>query len=164
MKDNKFIISIVAVSFIILAAGIFFVSRMEESPKVIASQDAKAKVEKKEYDWGEIKLNGGDVKKTFTIKNTGTDTLQLVNVKTSCMCTTARVKINGESSPFFGMHAKSSWLGEVAPGEKAELEVIFDPAYHGPSGVGPITREVVVETNDAKNKIITFKLEANVVR
>lgn len=162
MKTDKVLIIVVVVSFLILGGGIFLVSRMEGSPEITASQNAKVQVEETEHDWGEIKLKGGDVKKTFTIKNGGTGNLQLANIKTSCMCTTAQVKINRESSPFFGMHSRSSWIGEVVPGEKAELEVVFDPDYHGPSGIGPVTREIVVETNDPENRIITFNLNADV--
>lgn len=163
-KAYKFIIGIVLTSFLVLAGGIFLVSRMESSPEVIASQNAKAQVEKTEYDWGRIKLDEGDVKKTFTIKNIGTDTLSLLNISTSCMCTTAQVKIGEQTSPFFGMHSKSSWIGEVEPEEKAELEIVFDPAYHGPSGVGPISREIIVETNDKDNPRLVFNLTANVVK
>lgn len=162
IKTDRIIIGIILVSFLILAGGLFLVSRMEGTPKVVASQNAKAQVEETEHDWGEIKLDGGDVKKTFILKNAGTDPLQLANVKTSCMCTTAQVKIGGEESPFFGMHSRSSWAGEVASGEEAELEVVFDPAYHGPSGIGSITREVIVETNDKNNPQLTFTLTANV--
>lgn len=161
-KTDKIIIGIILVSFLILAGGLFLVSRMKGAPEVIVSQNAKARVEETEHDWGEIKLDGGDVKKTFVIKNVGTDSLQLANVKTSCMCTTAQVKIGDEKSPFFGMHSRSSWVGEVAPGEEAKLEVVFDPAYHGPSGIGSITREVVVETNDKNNLKLTFTSTANV--
>lgn len=162
-KTDKFIIGIILASFLILAGAVFLASRIEGPPEVVASQNAKAQVAETKHDWEEIKLNGGDVKKTFVIKNAGTDPLQLANIKTSCMCTTAQVKIGEEQSPFFGMHSKSSWLGEVIPGENAELEIVFDPAYHGPSGLGPITREVVVETNDKDNPQLTFTLTANVV-
>lgn len=160
---DKFIIGIVITSFVVLAAGIFLAGKIKGSPEIAVSQNAKAQIGKTKHDWGEIKLKGGDVKKIFVIKNAGTGPLKLANIKTSCMCTTARVKIGGEKSPYFGMHSNSSWVGQVLPGGEAKLEVIFDPAYHGPSGIGPIEREVTVETNDPNNRIITFNLSANVV-
>lgn len=160
---DKFIIGIVLASFLILAGAIFFASRIEGPPEVVASQSAKVQVESSKHDWGEIKLNGGDVKKTFVIKNIGTDPLQLANIQTSCMCTTAQVKIGEDISPRFGMHSRSSWIGKVPVGKQAELEIVFDPAYHGSSGIGPITREVIVETNDKTNPQLTFTLTANVI-
>ncbi len=71
--------------------------------------------------------------------------------------------INGEESPNFGMHSNSSWLGEVEPDQGAELVVTFDPAFHGPSGTGQISRIVTVETNDQNNPTLEFKLSANVI-
>lgn len=163
IKADKLIISIVLASFIILAGAVFLAGRIEAPPEVVASQNAKAQVETTQHDWGEIKLNGGDVKKTFVISNVGTNLLHLVNIQTSCMCTTAQVKTGEDISPRFGMHSRSSWIGKVPVGKQAELEIVFDPAYHGPSGIGPIMREVVVETNDKTNPKLTFTLSANVV-
>ncbi len=57
-----------------------------------------------------------------------------------------------------------SWIGEVSPGQEAQLEVIFDPAYHGPQGVGPINRLVAVETNDKSNSRIEFSLTGTVFK
>jgi len=62
------------------------------------------------------------------------------------------------------MHEKSSSVFEVKPGETAELLVEFDPAFHGPSGVGPITRTITMNTNDVKNPVLSFNLTANVVK
>ena len=98
------------------------------------------------------------------LKNTGTDVLKLTKVKTSCHCTKAQVIINGNTSPSFGMNTVSPWVGEVAPGGEAQLNVVFDPAYHGPNSVGPITRYISVDTNDPSNPNLEFTLTATVTK
>ncbi|MBI2317113.1 MAG: hypothetical protein HYU75_08940 [Betaproteobacteria bacterium] len=37
----------------------------------------------------------------------------------------------------------------LAPNEDAMIEIVFDPAAHGPAGVGPIERVVTIENNAA---------------
>ena len=80
------------------------------------------------------------------------------------MCTTAQLKTAEQSSKKFGMHQKNSSVFEVNPGETAELLVEFDPAFHGPSGVGMISRTITMNTNDTKNPTLEFSLTANVVK
>lgn len=164
MIDKKIIIIFILITALILAGGIFFLSKSETSANITASQNAKASIDLKTFDWGEINMKSGNVSKTFTIKNSGTDTLKLYKVRTSCHCTKAQVKIGDATSPYFGMNPVSSWIGEVSPGQEAQLEVIFDPAYHGPQGVGPINRLVAVETNDKNNSTIEFSLTGTVIK
>lgn len=165
VNENKVILLIMLVSFLILGGGIFLVSKTSSSPQVEYSLSAKAwTVESTSFDWGQIPMYNGLARKTFTIKNTGTDLLKLFNIKTSCHCTVARISIDGKESQNFGMSGVSSWVGEVKPGKEAKLIAEFDPAYHGPQGVGPITRFVSVETNDKGNQKITFTLTGTVYR
>lgn len=164
MNNTKVIIAITLATILLLVGGVFVLSKNETSASIAASQKAKMSVDQLSYDWGQINMKAGNVSKSFTIKNTGTDTLKLTNVKTSCHCTKAWVKINNTTSPSFGMNSVSSWIGEIPPGQEAQLEVVFDPAYHGPQGVGPINRLVSVETNDAKNSRIEFSLTGTVFK
>ncbi|MBI2596738.1 DUF1573 domain-containing protein [Candidatus Daviesbacteria bacterium] len=164
MNDKKIIIGFVSVTTLILLGGIFLLSKSGNSQTIISSQNAKASVDQKTFDWGKIDMKAGNVNKTFTIKNTGTDTLKLTKIRTSCHCTKAQAKIGKTLSPFFGMSSQSLWIGEVPPGQEAQLEVIFDPAYHGPNGVGPITRYISLETNDPNNSAVEFTLTANVTK
>lgn len=163
-SGNKLILSVIGLSLLIIFAGAFLVTKMTNHPQLTSDQQVSLSVEETSHDWGEIPITGGNVTKTFTIKNNGQGVLNLANVSTSCMCTTAQVTINGQPSPFFGMHSKSSWLGQVPPGGKAELTVEYDPAYHGPNAVGQISRQVSLETNDPDNPKITFNLTANVIK
>ncbi len=164
MNDKKFIIIISALTLVIIIGGITLVSR-SSTPQITASQNAKAQTQDPtSYDWGTIPMSEGNVTKTFSIKNTGTDFLKIFNVKTSCHCTVANIAIDEKTSQNFGMSGISSWIGEVSPGKEAKLNVIFDPAYHGPQGVGPINRFVSVETNDPGTSKITFTLTGTVVK
>jgi hypothetical protein len=164
MNDNKIIFGIIAATILILGGGVFLAQKVTSTPEVVSNSNAQAQVEQTSHDWGTIQLKGGDVRQTFTVANVGTEPLQLHGVQTSCMCTTAKVVINNQTSPSFGMHQKSNWVGEVSTGETAKIEVVFIPDYHGPSGVGPITRQVKVATNDPDSPEIEFLVSANVVK
>jgi len=161
---DKFLLGVVAVTVLILALAVFFGSKMGETTQVTTDTQVAISIDSNRYDWGTIDLNGGIVSKTFAIENNGVSPLKLYDIKTSCMCTTAQLKTSGQLSKKFGMHEKSSSVIEVNPGETAELIVEFDPAFHGPSGTGPINRTITMNTNDAKNPTLSFNLTANVVK
>lgn len=166
MNEKKYLIIIALLTLVILFGGIIFRSAGSSStPQVQVSANAKAyTVEATSFDWGNIQYSGPLATKTFTIKNHGTETLKLFNIKTSCHCTKAHVTIDQKESPDFGMSGISSWVGDVFPGKEARVTVVFDQTYHGPQGVGPITRFVSVETNDKGNQKITYTLTGVVVK
>lgn len=165
MNDKKIVIVMVIFTMLLLFGGIFFLTKTTTTPQIAVSQNAKAYVaEATSFDWGNIPMYKGNAIKVFTIKNTGTDTLKVFNIKTSCHCTKAYATINGVDSPRFGMSDLSSWIGEVPAGKEAKLTVAFDPAYHGPQGTGPINRFVSIETNDRANSKITFTLTGVVIK
>ena len=76
------------------------------------------------------------------------------------MCTTAFLLKDGEEIGPFGMAGHSGVRGNanltVNPGEEAVVRVVFDPAAHGPAGVGPIERQVMLEVGD-KPLFLSFK-------
>lgn len=153
---------------VILAAGIFLITASaQNAPQIKQSQSAKAYVvDPTSYDWGTIRYAAPKATKSFSIKNTGTGVLELYNIRTSCHCTKAYFTIDGQDSPEFGMDMggnTSSYVGKVQPGDKAKLTVVFDQAFHGPSGIGPINRFVEVDTNDAGTPKLTFTLTGVVV-
>jgi len=149
---------------VLLIGSVFLASNMANSAQVEESAGAVAVVSEETFDWGEIKIDGGIVEKKFEVENKGTETLKLYNVETSCMCTSAQISKGDQVSPLFGMHDKSQYVMEINPGEKAELTVRFDPMFHGPNGVGPISRTVKIETNDPKHSELSWMLTAMVVR
>lgn len=163
-KFDPFLMGIVAITLLFLGAVIYFGTRVGATAQVNANDQVTMTVAENSYDWGTIDINGGIVSKSFIIENKGSVPLKLYDIKTSCMCTTAQLKTAKQVSKKFGMHEKTSSVFEVQPGEMAELIVEFDPAFHGPSGVGPISRTITVNTNDSSNPALSFHLTANVVK
>jgi len=163
MSSNKTIIIGIALTLAVIIGGIALVSKSGPQ-ELTASQTVQAQISETSHDWGDIPINNGNVKKTFAIKNDSQGTLELANVSTSCMCTTAQIKINDKVSPFFGMHSNSTWRGQVPAGATAEVIVEFDPAFHGPNGVGQVTRQVSLETNDQNHPKITLNVAGNVIK
>lgn len=102
------------------------------------------------YDFGTISMAAGKVKHDFEIQNNSSSTIALDKLYTSCMCTSAYfVKGEDKIGPF-GMpgHGFVPGLGrELEPGEGAKIEVVFDPAAHGPAGIGPTNRSVFLESD-----------------
>lgn len=163
MNEKKLFIALTIATLLILGGSVLVLSS-SGSNTITVTQNAKAEVNEKQFEWGSIDYNGPKANKIFTIKNNGTEPLKLTKVKTSCTCTTAQIIIDGKKSPLFSMHPGSSWVGEVASGEEAQLEVVFDQTFHGPSGLGPIERYITVETNDVTNPKLEFSLKGNVVK
>ncbi len=163
MNQTKLFVGLTITTLFILFAGVYFFNTTNPST-ITMSANTKVSVDQKTHNWGKIPYSGGNINKTFTIKNIGTDTVKLNNIKTSCTCTKARITIDGKDSPYFSMHAASSWVGEIPSGKEATLTVIYDPAFHGPSGVGPIERLISVETNDKNNPKLEFSLKGVVVK
>ena len=169
MRLTSPVILLIAVTFVVVSAGVYvFNATTKNDPQIKKSSLAKAYVQDPtSFDWGTIDYSGPKTTKSFTIKNTGKDSLQLYNIRTSCHCTKAYLTIDGDNSPEFGMDmggATSSYVGNVRPGKAAKLTVVFDQAFHGPSGVGPITRYVNVDTNDTATPELTFTLTGTVVK
>lgn len=100
------------------------------------------------YDFGSVSMAKGKVSKTFEIKNTVANPLVIEKIYTSCMCTSASlVTSEREFGPFgmpgHGLVPKAN--ATLNPGGTAKINVVFDPAAHGPAGVGPIERVIFVE-------------------
>lgn len=164
MTEKNFIIGIVIFTIAVLGGGIILAAKIATGARVETNSSAQAKVPEATFDWGKVGIAAGNVEKDFVIENTGSAPLKLFNVKTSCDCTTARLSQGAATSPIFGMHTSSNFVMEVPPGQKAILKVIFDPAYHGPDAVGPVTRQITVQTNDPGRGILTFLLTAVVTK
>lgn len=161
MKINsKVIFGVLMIIGVVIAAGIFALSGNKKE----VNAQTTVSVDRYSDDWGEMMMDGGNKEADFEIRNDGNGPLVLNNVITSCMCTTAVLSFNGKDSPVFGMHTKSGYQMSVPAGESAALKVVFDPAFHGPSGIGPITRQVKVNTNDPANPTLTFTLTGTVIK
>lgn len=164
MNEKKFILGIVLATVSLLAGGLMLVISASKEVAVEAAEGAKITVENDTVDWGEIKIDNGLAVANFELKNSGSETLKLFSGTTSCACTKAKVVTNDDSSGYFGMHSKSKEVIEIKPGESAQLVAEFDPAYHGPTGIGPINRQVTMSTNDPDNPEVKVFMLGNVVK
>lgn len=124
----------------------------------------KIEVSPQEYDAGTISLTDGLLKHTFEIKNKGVGDLKIDRIWTSCMCTTARLRVGENESEEFGMHSNPMfWSQKITPDQTGFLEVSFDPAFHGSEVTGSVIRAVYLSTNDPQNEKVEVKLIANVI-
>lgn len=161
MDSKTQIIIATAIIAIIAAVGI---AAMDTS----GNQAGTAKIEASpmNYDLGAVSMAKGNVSYAVKIENKGNGDLEINKIYTSCMCTTAKLKIDGEESPAFGMPGHGSanpfWKGKIPAGKSADLEIVFDPNAHGPDAVGPITRTVTLETNDPAHKKFNLQFSGNV--
>lgn len=104
------------------------------------------------FDFGDISMAAGKVAHRFSISNTGAAPITINRMYTSCMCTEATlITLGGKKGPF-GMpgHGTFPSLFEtLSPGGSAQVEVVFDPAAHGPAGVGPTERVVTIRSYES---------------
>ena len=161
MKDLKFIIGITLITLLLVGGGVVLLGGNSESSTEVASEVLGIETNPTFYDLGKVTINGGIVTKEYSIKNTTNSFIKLKKVATSCMCTTASVLISGEETKYFGMEghgdANPPVNIEIESGEEGKVLVKFDPAAHGPQGVGPFNRVVYLTFSDpAGIKELTF--------
>jgi hypothetical protein len=94
------------------------------------------------HDFGQVN-EGNPLKHVFQVKNQGTASLVLSNVRTSCGCTAA---IPGVTT--------------LPPGGSGPLEVTMDT--HG--FVGPGTKRIMVSSNDPRQPTATLEIKYDVER
>lgn len=111
-------------------------------PYVVFAQKAKLEFEETSHNFGTISEKGGKAVHNFVFKNIGDAPLILTNVRAGCGCTTPE------------------WNRQpVAPGEKGNIKVSFDP-LHRP---GSFIKSVTVNSN-AINPVISLTIRGNVSR
>jgi len=116
-------------------------------------------VEESLYDFGAISMSAGKVSHSFVVKNSGDGPVTLTKLYTSCMCTEASLVMGERRVGPFGMagHGFIPPIDEaLEAGQSGTVEVVFDPAAHGPAGVGKIERVVFLENDSGSPMEITF--------
>jgi len=112
------------------------------------------------FNFGSISMAAGKVTHRYRFRNATSAPIVLGKMYTSCMCTTAAlVKSSGRKFAPVGMpgHTPIPALNEtLQPDEEAMVEVVFDPAAHGPAGIGPIDRVVTIEHNAGQPLELAF--------
>ncbi len=132
---------IVAVSFISAGTLGFAGAAEAASGKVAAYRGV-------EHEWGYINIQGGNLQHTFSMYNSGEDTLLLKGGFTSCGCTKLSITLpDGSKSPEFGMSLLNKWIGLVKPGESFKVTLDYDPLAHGPKELGPVERRAYLITS-----------------
>jgi hypothetical protein len=168
-KNTTTIVSIGAVLALLLGGGWLLLASGGSGGVGGGELSASALTAMEEqFDFESIPMNGGDVSHRFELKNEGEEPVIIEKVYTSCMCTSAYVvSADGTRYGSFGMpgHATPSKTAvNVAPGESAFVEAVFDPAAHGPAGVGLAQRSIYLETNSAQSPKIELAFQALVTR
>ncbi|MFA5821168.1 MAG: DUF1573 domain-containing protein [Candidatus Gracilibacteria bacterium] len=118
-----------------------------------------------DFDFQTISMGNGIVKHEYELKNDGETAVEIQKVSTSCMCTEAYVVADGEEYGPYGMsaHGGASAAGIlVKPSETVTVRAEFDPAAHGPAGVGMAERVIYVETNSTQSPRMELKFKATV--
>ena len=162
MSPKNIIISIIAFFVLVVGLAFLFTAGQKPEPAVVSfsAQDTdrpKVETAKTFYDFGEIKVS--DVKQQdFTLKNSGTKPLQILNVNSSCGCTAGQIIYKGETSKEYSMHSQSGFVTEIAPGDTATVKLTYRPATM--PVYGAVEREVYVTTNDPANQKLIFSIKA----
>src|SRR6266568_5015148 len=158
---NKwFLLGILAFTIAVVGGGIALSSGgSPEETKAVLQQTSGAKIsiDHMQKTVGNISYGGGILYHSFPIQNTGTQDLKIANLATSCHCTKSFLRIGKQDSPAFGMKgssAPSNWTGILKPGEKGTIIAAFDPAFHGPQGIGQVDRIISFETNDSNHSYV----------
>ena len=156
---------LIAAGLFVLALGTVIVLGMPKpalnSPAKVESPASSGPLTAKsgKFDFGTVSMAAGKVTHRYWISNAGPDPIVLRKIYTSCMCTTAALVKGGRKFDPYGMpgHGYIPSLNEtLAPKEDAMIEVVFDPAAHGPAGVGPIERVVTIENSSAQPLELAF--------
>lgn len=156
-----------AIYYIVLFAGAIGVLFWVASPEGVSNSTENSApaiglaADEKLFDFGTISMAAGIVTHEFKIKNISANDAVIEQIYTSCMCTRASfikgdVKLGPFGMPGHGLVPRIN--GTVSLGEDAVIKVEFDPAAHGPAGVGPVDRSVYVfQKNNDKPIEIKFK-------
>ena len=125
-----------------------------------ASSTGALRARETNFNFGSISMAAGKVTHLYGFRTSGAEPIVLGKMYTSCMCTTAAlVKSSGRKFAPVGMpgHTPIPALNEtLQPNEEAMVEVVFDPAAHGPAGIGPIDRVVTIENSAGQPLELAF--------
>lgn len=149
----------------LLVGGFISLSNQATQQNALPTPPSLLTAKHGEFDFGQISMAKGKVSHTYELTNAGDRPESIASTETSCMCTEATLKFsNGQQHGPFGMpgHGGAHHHMEpvmVKPGESVQVEVVFDPTAHGPTGVGKITREIMVKTDEGRVTTLAFTAE-----
>lgn len=150
-NKNTWIVAGIIVFLFIIGGVIVFSSQAVNTNTGAQNAKSNFSVAEKSYNFGSVSMAAGKVTKVFTLKNISAAPITIKKMYTSCMCTSASLLEGDSRIGPFGMlgHGFIPTINrEVGAGKDVQVEVVFDPAAHGPSGVGSIVRNIFIETAD----------------
>lgn len=155
--ETKFLVGTLLVTIVIITAAVFWISKISggtsgTNPNVdrfVNNVQAQGiTINRESIDIGKVAYGGGIVSNSYEIKNTTDKMVKLRKIVTSCMCTKARVKFGDKNTKFYAMEMngdKNPIIDYDFPaGATAQVEFNFDPAAHGPAGIGLIDRVITL--------------------
>lgn len=161
-RSTTWVVGVVAVMILAVSALIAFSPPSAQSQKGVVSNSALAAPEMA-YDFGTISMAKGKVTKLFTVNNGTSGPITAHKLYSSCMCTSATLVLGDRRVGPFSMEGMGPPIPtineEIPAGQEVQVEATFDPAAHGPAGVGPITRNVFLETTDGKKLVFEIKAQ-----
>jgi hypothetical protein len=123
--------------FIATLQVLFAAAGTAEEPVKAANSGPHAYFPEPIYDFGTV-IVGQVVKHVFVLTNTGNQTLEIKEVKSTCGCTTA-----------------GAWTRIIEPGKGGTIPVEF----HTDHVNGPVTKPVMVTCNDTNQPGLTLQLK-----
>jgi hypothetical protein len=151
-KDIKLLIGALLFTFLIIIGFAFWQGGSQDNEVVVAGDVVGVEVYPVSYDLGDVPINGGNIIKEYEIKNSTDSMLKLKKIATSCMCTKAFFELGETKTKFFGMEGHGDRNPpvniEVPGGQTGKVVVEFDPAAHGPQGIGQFDRSIYLTFSD----------------
>lgn len=128
-------------------------------PPAVVQSRSDLRADQSNFDFGTVSMAAGKVTHRYQIKNANATPVVIRKISTSCMCTTAQLVKGGKKLAVYGMpgHGYVPNLdAPIEPNEQAVVEVVFDPAAHGPAGIGQIDRLVSIYTGAEEPLELSF--------
>lgn len=151
----------IAVGTVAFIAGLVYLGAVNKStPSVAASGKSSLTVSTVSYDFGTVSMATGKVSTTFNVSNATDQPVVISRFFSSCMCTSVSARIGDRNYGPFGMQGHGGAIpfinATVPPGETVPFKVTFDPAAHGPAGIGRIVRNVFVDSPNGDRLTLTI--------
>lgn len=160
--NKKAVIIIVVITAAVLGLMVWGYGRMAGPTQAQLTQKSSLTASETLYDFGTISMANGKVDHSFQVTNLTDRDITIDNLQTSCMCTTAYLVNGGDREGPFGMPGMggSTAASHVIPAHATQaIDVVFDPAAHGPAGIGDIDRFIYATEQDGG----TLQLEIKAV-
>ena len=121
-----------------------YINTIQSSGDEKSTDGPRVRLDRTIHDFGVVPQYGGVVNAIFAIYNDGADILKIGDITTSCSCTSATISSNA-----------------IAPGDKAELIVKFDPDFHE-EPLGVFKRTVFIPTNDPNMPEVEIVIQVDI--